>query len=197
MKSCKQFQLIAIGGSAGSAEVISAILDRLPAGFCLPIVIVKHVSPDYSDSSYYISALSKTCRLIVKEADHREMITPGTVYLAPANYHLLIEKDRSFSLTVDEKVRFCRPAIDVLFETAADAYGNQLIGVILSGANDDGAGGLARIKEKGGYTIVQEPGTADFEAMPRAAMSVCQIDAILPPEEIEEFLMALANQKTG
>jgi len=195
MRLGKQFQLVVIGGSAGATEVIIAILGRLPADFGLPVVIVKHISPDYRYSHYYTKSLNERCRSAVKEADQGEAIMPGVFYLAPPNYHLLIEKDRTFSLSIDEKVKFCRPAIDVLFETAADAYCDHLIGILLSGANDDGANGLKRIKGKEGYTIVQDPGTADVATMPRAAINVCKIDAILTPKKIVDSLMALSKYK--
>ena len=190
----KRFQLVVIGGSSGATEVITDILKRLTSDINLSIAIVKHIAPDYRDSHLYISSLNTRCALTVKEADQRETIVPGVVYLAPANYHLLIEKDRTFSLTVDEKIKFCRPAIDVLFETAAEAYGSRLIGIILSGANDDGANGSKKIKEKGGYTVVQKPETAAADTMPLAAINACEVDALLTPEEIVNFLISLANK---
>ncbi len=193
MECIKRFQLVTIGGSAGSAELIQGILQRLPVNFGLPVVIVKHVSPDYHDSRYYTDYLNTRCELNVKEVEQQEAIVPGTVYLAPANYHLLIEKDRIFSLNIDERVNFCRPAIDVLFETASETFGSRLIGLILSGANDDGAIGLKKIKEKGGYTIVQEPRTAAFETMPQAAINASEVDAILPPDLIADCLIALTQ----
>ncbi len=193
MKHNKRYELVTIGGSAGSAELIQKILERLPANFCLSVIIVKHVSPDYHDSEYYTDYLNKRCKLTVKEVDQLEIITPGTVYLAPANYHLLIEKDRSFSLNIDKKVNFCRPAIDVLFETASATFTNRLIGLILSGANDDGAIGLKEVKKKGGYTIVQEPQTTVFKTMPQAAINASEVDAILPPDLIADLLIELTQ----
>ncbi|MCP4717711.1 MAG: chemotaxis protein CheB, partial [Deltaproteobacteria bacterium] len=139
-KGAEQFDLVVMGGSAGVHQVLPVVLGGLPSDFRLPVVIVRHVCPEFCDCGFSVY-LNERCRLTVKEADQEELITGGHVYLAPANYHLLVEKDRTLSLNIDEKVKYCRPAIDVLFETAAYALGSKLIGVILSGANDDGADG--------------------------------------------------------
>jgi two-component system chemotaxis response regulator CheB len=132
-------------------------------------------------------------KLKVKEADEKERPANGMAYIAPPNYHLLFENDQSFTLTVDERVNYARPSIDVLFETAAEAYKDTLIGIILTGANTDGSRGLKKIKDFGGLTIVQDPATAESDSMPRAAILTTQVDHVLPIEEIAEFLNSLVE----
>jgi two-component system, chemotaxis family, protein-glutamate methylesterase/glutaminase len=183
------FKAVVIGASAGGMFAIKALIKELPKNFPLPIIIVQHVSP-YTEN-YWIYALDKICKLKIKEADEKEKIKKGVVYIAPPGYHLLIEKDFTFSLTSDEKVNYSRPAIDVLFETAADAYKDKLIGIILTGANSDGAMGLKEIKDKGGLTIVQEPSTAEVDAMPNAAINKAKPHHILSLEEITDLLKNL------
>jgi two-component system chemotaxis response regulator CheB len=189
-KKTKRFSLVVIGGSAGSHLVISKILDNLPSDFSLPMVIVRHVSPEFHDGSF-VDYLDERCELKVKEADQNEKIKGGHVYMAPPNYHLLLERDLSFSLNIDERVKYCRPSIDVLFESAADALGRSIVGVILSGANDDGADGLRSIKANGGYAIVQDPQTAEFRSMPEESVKACVPDEVLSPAEITETLIKL------
>ena len=128
------------------------------------------------------------CALEVKEAEEKEPVQPGYVYFAPANYHLLIEDDRSFALSIDEKVNYTRPSIDVLFESAADVYGSSLIGIILSGANNDGVAGMLRIKRSGGLVIVQDPDTADAPFMPKAVLEAISVDYKLAPRSIGHLL---------
>ncbi|HEX2556963.1 MAG TPA: chemotaxis protein CheB, partial [Nitrososphaera sp.] len=126
-----------------------------------------------------------------KDADEKEAIRPGFVYFAPPNYHLLVESDHTFSLSIDPKVHFTRPSVDVLFESAADAYGARLIGIILSGANQDGAAGLRYIKQRGGLTIVQDPADAEVSYMPRSAIEVAHPDHVLTASGICKFLSEL------
>lgn len=185
----RNIEAIVAGGSAGALEALVTILPALPAGFPIPVALVLHVLP--GKPSYLADVLSARCSLAVKEAEDKEPIQPATIYLAPPNYHLLIEKNRSFSLSVDEPVHFSRPAIDVLFETAADAYGDTLAAVLLTGANEDGARGLARIKEVGGTTVVQSPETAFVRTMPDAALRLAEPDKVLPPAQIGPFLALL------
>jgi two-component system chemotaxis response regulator CheB len=142
-----------------------------------------------SSDSTWISILNHNSRLTVKEADEKEPIEKGTVYIAPPNYHLLVEKDRTFSLTVDERVNFARPSINVLFETAAEAYQDKLIGIILTGSSDDGTNGLIKIKEKGGLVIAQDPATAESPFMPAAAIARVNVDYILPLKGISSLLI--------
>ena len=167
-------------------NALKMFLSSLNKGFDIPIIIVQHTSP-HSDSAW-ITLLNKGNCLKIKEADEKERIEDRTIYIAPPNYHLLVEKDRTFSLSVDERVNYARPSIDVLFETAADAYKDGLIGVILTGSNSDGTNGLKRIKEKGGLTIVQDPITAESRYMPDSAIAAMQVDHILSLENIAGLL---------
>jgi two-component system, chemotaxis family, protein-glutamate methylesterase/glutaminase len=132
--------------------------------------------------------------LTVKDADEKEAIRPGFVYFAPANYHLLIETDHTFSLSIDPKVNYSRPSIDVLFESAANVYGPRLIAILLTGANNDGAKGLQLIKEKGGLVIVQDPRSAEFSFMPEAALQVVKPDFVLGLAELGRWLAESARQ---
>lgn len=183
---------IAIGGSAGALDALATILGALPAGFNLPVMLVLHIPPN--KPSYLPEVLGTHCALAVKEAEDKEPITPGTVYVAPPDYHLLIERQRCFSLSVDEPVLFSRPAIDVLFDSAADAYGSGLVGVLLSGGSEDGARGLARIKRAGGVTLVQSPDSAQVRTMPEAALARAQVDHVLAPRALGAFLAKLGER---
>ena len=184
-----KYRAVVIGASAGGIHAIKAIIMALPSNFHLPVIIVQHISP-LSDN-YWITLMDSLSALTVKEADEKEKIRKGTIYITPPNYHLLIERDETFSLSIDPKVNYARPSIDVLFESAADVYKDQLIGVILTGANSDGANGLRRIKEYGGLAIVQDPATAESASMPAAAIAATQVDYILPLEEITDILITL------
>ena len=180
-----------IGSSAGGLNALKTIFKSLDRSFRIPFIIVQHISPD--SENYLIQILNDLNRLNVKEADEKEVPRRGMAYLAPPNYHLLVEPDRSFTLTVDERVNYARPSIDVLFETAAEAYRDALIGIVLTGANNDGSKGLKKIKEFGGVTIVQDPDNAEVDSMPRAAIHTAQVDHILTLEEIAAFLNELEN----
>lgn len=180
---------IAMGASAGALEALSSVLTRLPAGFPTPILVVVHLPA--GRESLMAPLLQETCRLPVREAEDKEPIDPGTVYLAPPDYHLLIEPDHRLSLSGEEPVLFSRPSIDVLFETAAEAYGPGLVGVVLTGANGDGARGLRAIRDAGGSALVQRPDTAMASAMPRAAIASCPDALALTLEEIAEYLRAM------
>ena len=180
---------IVVGGSAGALDALHQILPALPAGFPIPIALVLHVHP--SKPSYLARVLGARCALTVKEAEDKEPIAPAMLYLAPPNYHLLVERRGCFSLSVDDPVLFSRPAIDVLFESAADAFGPALAGLLLSGGSEDGARGLAEIKAKGGLTVVQAPSTASVPIMPEAALRLAVIDQVLPLAEIGLFLARL------
>jgi two-component system, chemotaxis family, protein-glutamate methylesterase/glutaminase len=171
-------------------EVVE-LLPGFPADFPVPLVIAVHLHPRQDNA--HIERLASHCALRVKEADEKESIQAGSVYLAPPNYHLLIENDRTFSLSIDERVNYARPAIDVLFETAAQVYGPQTIGVVLTGANSDGACGLRRIKERGGLAIVQEPKTAESTFMPQAALEATPVDHVLAVPEIGKLLVKIVQ----
>lgn len=187
------FEAVVIGASAGGIKAINHVLAPLPNDFPLPIIIAQHLHP-HSDG-YLIHILQEKCRLQVKQADEKEKINPGWVYIAPPNYHLLVEEDRTFSLSLEAPVNFSRPAIDVLFETTANAYQQTLIGIILTGANNDGSQGLRMVKQLGGYAIVENPKTAYVAIMPNAAIASTAIDKILPVEEIGIHLIQLVNHR--
>lgn len=189
IKASKKYKAIVIGVSSGGMEAMKIIFSTLPADFETPIVIVQHISP--RSDSQWISILDKSCKLQLKEADEKEKIQKGYIYIAPPNYHLLIEKDQTFSLTIGERVNYARPAIDVLFETAAAAFRGSLIGIVLTGANHDGAAGLKAIKECGGLCMVQDPKTAVSAYMPETAIATVKPDYILPISGILELLISL------
>lgn len=186
-----KYEAIVIGVSAGGMEALSIFLPYLPDGFALALIVVQH---QYSTSDDFLARyLNERCNLEVKQADEKESIKQGVIYFASPDYHLMIEEDRTFSLTTDHPVNFARPSIDVLFETAADVYGAKLVGVVLTGANTDGSQGLKKIKELGGLAIVQDPETAEVDTMPKAAMAAAEVDHILPLEEIGPFITKLAG----
>jgi two-component system chemotaxis response regulator CheB len=187
----KKFGAIVIGSSAGGIKALNALLSALPEKFPLPIIIVQHLHPN--SNSYLINILQSACKLFVKQADEKEIIAQSTVYVAPPNYHLLVEEDYSFSLSLEERVNYSRPSIDVLFETAAYAYKNQLIGVVLTGANQDGSQGLKKIKQRGGYVIVQDPATAEADTMPKAALAATAVDKILTVKMMVPHLLQLLH----
>jgi two-component system chemotaxis response regulator CheB len=188
-------QAIVAGGSAGAIEALTSILPSLPADFRIPIAITLHVHP--SKPSHLAQVLGMHSALLVKEAEDKEPLGPCTVYLAPPNYHLLIEAQHCFSLSVDDPVLFSRPAIDVLFESAADAFGSALVGLLLTGASEDGARGLARIQRAGGLTLVQAPNTAAVRIMPEAALRLSSPDHVLPLAEIGPFLARLDRRASS
>jgi len=182
-----------IGTSAGGMQALKTLLSALPASFPAAIAIVQHIEAQSDD--YLAQFLNGISAIPVREAADKQDIRPGTAYLAPAGYHLLIEPDETFSLSVDEKVNYCRPSIDLLFESAADAYGASLIGVVLTGANADGAQGLKIIKHHGGKTIVQHPETAESSYMPQAAIHATSVDYIVHLEQIAPLLVKLTERR--
>lgn len=186
------FELAVIGVSAGGFHALKTILPELPATFPLSIAIVQHQSA--RSDGYLAKALDDICAITVKEAEDKEAMRPGFAYLAPPDYHLLIEPDRAFSLSVDEKVNFSRPSIDVLFQCAAETFARALIGVVLTGANADGAQGLRTIKQHGGLTIVQDPHSAEAPFMPAAALRATKADHVVSLERIGGLLCALGSR---
>jgi two-component system chemotaxis response regulator CheB len=187
-----QFELIVVGASWGGLHALSDLLSRLPAGEVdAAIVIAQHRSPDSPDGGL-AQLLARSIALPISDAEDKDALEPGHVYIAPPDYHLLVERG-SLALSVDERVNFARPSIDVLFHSAADAYGDRVVGIILTGANDDGAAGLAHIKDVGGVAIVQDPAAAARRAMPDAALAATVADAVLPLEEIGPFLAGLCG----
>ncbi len=185
------YKAIVIGTSTGGLTALQEILAPLPTDFRLPMLVVQHRLP--APDEFLIFALNESCQLTVKEAAEKEPIKPGFVYVAPANYHLLVERDKTLSLSIDAKVCYSRPSIDVLFEAASEAYLSGLIGIILTGANNDGTAGLKTIKEKGGLTIAQNPATAASGVMPLSAIQESIVDKILSLAEISSFLTQLAD----
>jgi two-component system chemotaxis response regulator CheB len=182
---------VVIGASAGAIQALNQILPALPTGFALPILIVVHVPPDRRNALRTLYA--KKCRIPVEEAEDKAPILPGTIVFAPPGYHLMVEPDETLSLSTEAPVHFSRPSIDVLFETAADAYGPALAGVILTGANEDGAAGLKAIAEMRGIALVQDPETADAYSMPAAALKLCPSAEVLALAQIAERLIALGG----
>lgn len=179
-------EAVVIGTSAGAIEALSKILPPLPADYPLPILVVIHLPPDRQ--SIVAELFQAKCQLQVKEAEDTEKIESGTVYFAPPDYHLLVEHDHRLSLSSEEPVLFSRPSIDVLFESAADAYGPSLLGIVLTGANSDGAEGLRAVGATGGQTVVQRPDSALESAMPEAALKACPDALPLDLNEISEYL---------
>ena len=179
-------EAVVIGVSAGGLKALSAILPTLPGDYPLPVMVVIHLPP--SGKSMIADLFAAKCALKVIEADDKIAIEPGTIYFAPPDYHLLVEQDRTLSLSSEEPVLFSRPSIDVLFETAADAYGSGLIGVVLTGANNDGAEGLRAIVAAGGTALVQDPQQAFASAMPDAALELVPEARSLALEDISRYL---------
>jgi two-component system chemotaxis response regulator CheB len=183
---------VVVGASAGAVDALLRILPSLPANFPLPVMIVVHLPPD--KGSILPNLLASYCSIEVKEAEDKEDIRPGTAYLAPPDYHLLVEPDFRLSLSSDEPVQYSRPSIDVLFESAVDAYGSDLVGVVLTGANHDGASGLRKIGEAGGRGLVQSPETAEASAMPHAALEACPSASSMTLEQIAATLSSLSRE---
>jgi len=168
--------IVAIGCSWGGLKALEHILDALPQGLPAPIVIAQHRAPD--DGDLLAGLLSSHTDLGVQDAEDKHEMKPGCVYLGPPGYHLLVEKG-TLALSTQEEVHFSRPSIDVLFTSAADSYGSGCVGVLLTGANADGAQGLAHIKRRGGHTIVQDPDDAERSEMPAAAIAELEPDVIV------------------
>ena len=187
----RRVEAVVIGASAGGVQALLTLLSGLPASFGLPVVVLLHL-PEGRHSQLAEIFQSRSC-LPVREAADKESIAPGTLYFAPPGYHLSIEADHSFSLSCEAPVHFSRPSIDVLMESAADAYGPHLAGVLLTGANSDGAAGLAKIKRHGGLTVVQNPAQAQAAAMPQAAIHQCPPDLILNLEDIRSLLLEMGT----
>jgi two-component system chemotaxis response regulator CheB len=189
----RNFSAVVIGVSTGGVLALQKLLGELPANFSLPVLIVQHIGPEAG--SGLAKLLDDRCALRVKEADEQDEVLPGTVYLAPPNYHLLVEREGGLSLSEDPHVSFARPSIDVLFESAAAVFGPTLIGVILTGANSDGSQGLRAVKEKGGVAIVQDPADAEARQMPLSALAATGVDYVVALEGIAALLQKLAPRR--
>lgn len=184
----KKYKLCVIGTSSGGFTALTALIPSFPKNL-YPVVIVIHQSE--TSDNFLVEYLNEKSNMHVKEAESSEKILDGNVYIAPPGYHLLIESDQTLSFSKEEPINFSRPSIDVLFESAAVAYQNRVIGVLLTGANSDGSAGLLCIKEKGGLTIVQDPTTAEAATMPLSAINLMKVDKILNLEDMVTFLVSL------
>ncbi|MEA2405472.1 MAG: two-component system, chemotaxis family, protein-glutamate methylesterase/glutaminase [Thermoleophilaceae bacterium] len=187
--------LVVIGSSWGGLVALETILRALPKDFGAAIAIAQHRSPD-SGSGALGAMLGRYSALEVCEAGDKEPIEPGRVYIAPPDYHLYVEEG-SFALDVDDAVQYSRPSIDVLFDSAADVYGERLAAVILTGANQDGAYGITRVRRRGGLTIAQDPATAAKREMPAAAIATGAVDRVLPLDEIGPVLASVSARDTN
>jgi two-component system chemotaxis response regulator CheB len=188
------FEIVVVGASLGGLKALQFFLSGLSKGFQLPIVIVQHRGNDAN--SGLCEFLSRHCELPISEPDDKEPILKGHIYLAPHDYHLLVERG-NFALSTEPPVAFARPSIDLMFESVADEYGAGVVGVILTGANSDGASGLASIKGQGGFALVQDPNEAEFPEMPRAAISATSVDRIAPLNEMVSLLEELVYRDAG
>ena len=185
----KNYQAIVIGTSAGGLDAISKLFHQLPVNYPIPIIVIQHRAKDQRELLEEV--LQSKCKIVIKQADEKEMIKGGFAYIAPPGYHLLIEQDRSFSLSSDDLVSFSKPSIDVLFETAAEVFKENLIGLILTGANSDGAAGIMAIKKFKGLTIAQSPKEAQYPYMPQSSIETGAVEHVWTLKEIQEFLLKL------
>lgn len=188
-----RFDAIVIGTSAGGVEALSQLLPALPTALRASVFVVLHLPRDRP--SLLVEIFEHRCTHAVREPEDKEPVEPGTIYFAPPDYHLLVDRGRDrvvrVALSSDEMVHFSRPAIDVLFEAAADLYGSKLLGIILTGGNEDGAAGLAAVRRRGGVCIVQDPDDAQASYMPESALKRCAPDFVLPLKKIAELLSGL------
>ncbi len=182
-------QAVAIGASAGGLDALLPMLSALPAGYGPPVIVVLHLPDDRS--SLLAEVFSRRTPLPVYEPQDKQPLLPGSLYFAPAGYHLLLEAERTFSLSCDAAEHYSRPSIDVLFESAADALGEGLVAILLTGANEDGAAGMARAGEAGAFTVVQDPDEARWPDMPAAALALREPDFVLPLAGIQTLLTSL------
>jgi two-component system chemotaxis response regulator CheB len=183
----RPYKAVVIGGSAGSFQVIGKILGQIPDDFALPIIICSHRLKHIKTG--FVEALTTKSIKEVEEPEDKTSIKKGKVYLAPANYHLSVELGNYFALSTEEMVNNSRPAIDLTLETAAYVYKEKLIGILLTGANKDGAIGMKKIGEQGGLTIVQDPSESFIDTMPKAAIQIARIDYVLKVDQIVKFLL--------
>jgi two-component system chemotaxis response regulator CheB len=183
------YDVIVVGASWGGLHAISRLLEGLRGLEGVSIVVAQHRHQD--SRSELLDLLQDCTALPVHEAEDKDELEPGHVYIAPPDYHLLVEREGTFALSTEGRVHFARPSIDVLFESAADAYGERCVGVVLTGANEDGAAGLLRIKQLGGVAIVQDPADSERPEMPAAAIAATNADVVLPLAEIPAFLHGL------
>lgn len=183
------YEAIVVGVSAGGLGALAQVLPKFDKNMTLPVMIVQHQSHDSDD--FLVRYFDRLCRHSVKEVEDKMPVESGTIYFAPGNYHLLVEPDKTLSLSTEARVNYSRPSIDVLFESAADTYTDRLVGIILTGANIDGTHGAARIKKLGGLIIVQDPATAEADTMPMSVIKHVQVDHVLPLNRIGNFVNSL------
>ena len=181
-----RYDLIVVGCSLGGMQALQIILGGLPEDFCIPIAVVQHRHRTSNEN--LPTFFRRSSDMPVVDVQDKQFIKPGTIYLAPANYHLLVEKGQ-FNLSVDDAVHHSRPSVDVLFESAADAYGPRVVGIVLTGSNADGVRGAQQIKRRGGLVVVQDPKTAEASQMPQAVIDAGAVDQILRLEEIAPWLV--------
>lgn len=190
------YKTIVIGVSAGGLDVLMYIFKNLKDNYPLTIIVVQHL---YSNSNSELAEIiSLNTGMKVKEINGNEELQSGTIYTAPPDYHILAERDKTVSLYYDEKVNYSRPSIDVLFESAAYVWGKELVGIILTGSSEDGAKGIQTIKKYGGFTIAENPETAEYPFMPASAIKTGCVDKILSKKEIKKFLenLSIKEQET-
>jgi two-component system, chemotaxis family, protein-glutamate methylesterase/glutaminase len=186
------FELVVMGASWGGLVALEQVLESLPDDFELPIAVAQHRSIESAPGSLS-GVLARHSRRPVREISDKDDIVSGHVYLAPADYHVLVEPG-SFALSIDAAVKYSRPSIDILFDTAADAYGDRLIAVVLTGANEDGAHGIERVKRRGGVTIAQDPATAERGEMPAAAIATGAVEHVVALDGVGSLLRELAGR---
>jgi two-component system chemotaxis response regulator CheB len=204
-RGCIDPRIVVLGASLGGVEAVDIILPSLPKDYPFPLVVVLHRHRDSGD--VLVEHLRKACSIPVMEAEDKMPIETGWIYLAPPDYHLLIERECAvaedlsvhhpalhFVLSTDEEVNHARPSIDVLFESVAEACGSSVVGIILTGASRDGASGLVKIKARGGFTVAQDPDSAKAAIMPLAAIAETKVDRVMKPEEIGRFLLGLGEK---
>lgn len=191
MKS--QYDMVVIGGSAGSLSVVLQLLPFLKKDWEVAIVIVFHRK---EDDGTLVDILANRTAFEVKEVEDKETIRPYVVYVAPTDYHVLVEKDKSFSLDYSEKINYCRPSIDATFESAADVYGRSLAAMLLSGANADGVEGLKAVGNRGGFVVVQDPITAEVPFMPKQAVNKVRVDLVMLQDEMESTIKLLSENSS-
>lgn len=194
MRNTHPIDIIVVGTSAGGLQAFAVLAEVLPHDYPIPIVLVQHRVKEHNDLLEEV--LQSKCRITIKQADEKESLQSGMVYTAPPDYHLLIERDKTLSLSSDEQVNYSRPSIDVSFESAALAFKSHVLGILLTGANSDGTNGLLTIKAKGGFTLVQTPEEALFKTMPEAAIKAGAAMQILSLKQIADFLIKLPTHES-
>jgi two-component system chemotaxis response regulator CheB len=188
-KGAGKFELLVIGGSAGSLSMVQRIIPLLKDEMEIAVIIIFHRKQ--TDDNMLVDVLSTKTGFLVKEAEDKDIISHGVIYLAPADYHLLVERERSITLDDSERVNFSRPSIDVSFESAADVYGPSMICMLLSGANADGVSGMMAAQKAGAYIVIQDPVSAEVAFMPREAINNVNVDLILKDSNFDEFVRLL------